>query len=142
MYTLKLVVVVAATLALGAAHAAMPNMKEGLWEVTAKIQEPKGLGSSPPTTVQHCVSHKELQDPQSIIPGGGSGCEIKDHKVQGSTVTWTMTCSGKNPMTGSGSITFGETSYAGSSRLSVKKKDQTVQMTVRYNGRYIGPCKK
>lgn len=127
----------------GAAHAAMPNMKEGLWEVTARVEEPKGLTSTPPTTVQHCISHKDLQDPQKIIPvGEGGGCEVKDHKVEGSTVTWKMACTGKNAMTGTGSITFGETSYGGISRLSVQKGDQTMRMTVNYNGRYIGPCRK
>jgi hypothetical protein len=126
-----------------AAYAATPHMKEGLWEVTAQVEETKGRAATPATKVQHCVSPQDLQDPQKMIPGGdGGGCEIKDHKVQGNAVTWNMACHGKTPMTGSGSITFGETAYAGSSRLSVKKGDQTLHVTVRYTGRYIGPCNK
>jgi hypothetical protein len=138
----RLLVLISGMLVLsGAAHAAMPNMKEGLWEVTAQVEEPKGRASTP-TTVQHCISHKDLQDPQKMIPGGDGGCEIKDHKVQGNVVTWKMTCKGKTPMSGSGSITFAETAYTGSSRLSVKKGDQTLQMAVRYTGKHIGPCTK
>ena len=45
-------------------------------------------------------------------------------------------------MTGSGSITFGETTYTGQSRLSVKQGNRTADMTVHYSGTYIGPCKK
>lgn len=99
--------------------------------------------TTPPTSVQHCISHKDMQDPQKMIPGGeGTGCEIKDHKVQGNVVSWNMACTGKTPMTGSGSITFAETSYTGRSTLSVNRGDKPVQMAVRYNGKYLGPCKK
>jgi len=121
-------------------YAAAPNMKEGLWEVTARADEPKGGGK--PTTVQHCITYQDLQNPQKIVPGGDGSCEISDHKVQGNVVSWTMVCRGKTPLTGSGSITFGETTYTGSSTLAVDRGDRTETMTVRYAGKYIGPCNK
>ena len=124
----------------GGLHAATPNMKEGLWEVTAHVA---GDAATKPTTLQHCISHKDLQSPGKIAPGGAGGaCEIKDHRIQGDVVSWAMSCNGRTPMTGSGSITFGETTYTGQSRLSVKQGSRTADMTVHYSGKYIGPCKK
>jgi len=125
-------------LALPAAGAAAPNMREGLWEVSAAAAG----GKVPPTTVQHCMTQKDMQNPQKFVSGGeGTGCEIKDHKTQGNVVTWDMVCTGKTPMTGSGTITFAETSYTGHSTLSVMRGDKAVPMTIRYTGKYLGPCK-
>ncbi|OGA39883.1 MAG: hypothetical protein A3G24_21015 [Betaproteobacteria bacterium RIFCSPLOWO2_12_FULL_62_13] len=139
---------VSAVLILGmgtAAQAASPNMKEGLWEVTAKVQAPDRLASTPPTTVRHCISHKDLQDPQKMTSSTdprGNRCKVTDHKLEANKVTWKMGCDGKNAMTGSGSITFSETTYTGTSTMSVKQENRTVDMTIRYTGKYIGACTK
>ncbi|MGQ0749218.1 MAG: DUF3617 domain-containing protein [Betaproteobacteria bacterium] len=126
-------------IASSATCAAAPSVREGLWEVSAAVEGRK----TPPTTVQHCMTQKDMQDPQKFVSGGeGTGCEIKDHKTQDNVVTWSMVCTGKTPMTGTGSITFAETSYTGRSTLSVSRGDKPVQLTIRYNGRYLGPCKK
>ena len=42
--------------------AALPNMQEGLWEITTKVEIsglPEGL---PEHTVQHCVTKKDLEE--------------------------------------------------------------------------------
>jgi hypothetical protein len=122
-----------------AAHGAAPNMREGLWEVSAVVEGRK----SPPTTLKHCISHKDAHDLPKMISGGeGTGCEIKDHKTQGNVVSWNMVCTGKTPMTGSGSITISESSYTGRSTLSVNRDGKIVPMTLLYTGKYVGPCKK
>lgn len=125
----------------GTAHSAAPAMKEGLWEVTAQVEEPKGSGAKP-TTVRHCMTQKDLQNPQKIVPGGDGECEIRDHKVQGNTVSWAMLCKGKTALSGTGSITFAETTYTGSSTLAVNRGERTEKMIVRYAGKHVGPCKK
>lgn len=137
-YAKQIVFFIGLLLTLPAAGAAS-TMREGLWEVSAAVEGRK----TPPTTVQHCMTKKDMDDPQKFVPGGeGAGCEIKDHKTQGNVVTWSMACTGKTPMTGSGSITFAETMYTGRSTLSVTRGDKPVQMTIRYNGKYLGPCRK
>lgn len=133
------VLLIGLLLAAPATYPAAPSMREGLWEVSATVAG----GKVPPTTVQHCMTQKDMQNPQKFVSGGeGTGCEIKDHKTQGNVVTWNMVCTGKTPMTGSGAITFAETSYTGHSTLSVMRGDKTVPMTIRYTGKYLGPCKK
>jgi uncharacterized protein DUF3617 len=122
-----------------AGHTAAPNMREGLWEVTAVVEG----RSSPPTSLMHCISHKDTHDIPKMISGGeGAGCEVRDHKTQGNVVSWNMACTGKTKMTGSGSITFSETSHTGRSTLSVNRDGKIVPMTVLYTGKYLGPCKK
>jgi len=123
------------------AHAAAPNMREGLWEVTAQVEGPQASGVKP-TTVQHCMTQNDLKNPQKIVPAGNGECEIRDHKVQGNVVSWSMICKGKAPLTGTGSITFGETTYTGNSTLTVTRGDRTEKMVVRYAGKYVGPCRK
>jgi hypothetical protein len=133
------ILIVCALLLAGQAGAAAPTMREGLWEVSAAVEGHK----APPTTVQHCMTKKDMENPAKFVSGGeGTGCEIKDHKTQSNVVTWNMACTGKTPMTGSGSITFAETSYTGRSTLTVTRGDKPVQMTIRYNGKYLGPCRK
>ena len=138
-YAKQIVLFVGLLLTLPAAGVAASAMREGLWEVSAAVEGRK----APPTTVQHCMTKQDIENPQKFVPGGeGGGCEIKDHKTQGNVVTWNMACTGKTPMTGSGSITFGETSYTGRSTLSVTRGGKPVQMTIRYTGKYLGPCRK
>jgi hypothetical protein len=130
---------VASPLIVAAAQAAAPNMREGLWEVSAMVEG----RNTPPTSVQHCMTQKDMQNPQKIVPGGeGTGCEIKDHQIQGNVVSWNMVCTGKTPMTGSGSITFSETSYTGRSTLTVQRAEKPAQVAVRYTGKYLGLCNK
>ena len=143
MNKLPFCIVIAALLISGLAHAAAPNVKEGLWEVTARVDEPNDRASTRPTKVQHFITQKDLQNPQKIVPGGdGGSCEVKDQKTQGNVLSWTMACNGKTPMTGSGSITFSGTTYTGQSTLTVNRGEGAVNVTVRYDGKYVGPCKK
>lgn len=130
---------------LGHAHAAAPNMREGLWEITMKMEMAGMPQSMPPQTLQHCVTKQDLDDPQKMAMGPdsrGSSCEVTDHRMQGNTATWKMACRGANPMTGSGTVTYSGTSYTGSNRMTVQQGGKTMEMTMNYSGRYLGPCKK
>lgn len=127
------------------AHAATPNMREGLWEITMKMEMagmPQGM---PPQTLQHCVTKQDLDNPQKMAIGPeakDSKCEVTDHRMQGNTATWKMACRGAQPMTGSGTVTYSGTSYTGSNRMTVQQGGKTMDMTMNYSGRYLGPCRK
>ena len=128
-----------------AAHAAAPNMKEGLWEITVKMDMPGMPVSAPPQVVQQCVTRKDMENPQKMAPGNdpNSGrCETSDYKLQGNTATWKMACKGENAMTGTGSMTFSGTSYTGTNKMAMKQGDQTMNVTMNYAGKHLGPCKK
>lgn len=131
-----------------AAHAATPNMKEGLWEITMTMDIP-GVppGANAPRTMQQCIGKKEIEKPGGT-PGAGpdqmsKDCQVSDYKMQGNTATWKMACKGQNEMTGSGSMTYGGTSYSGKNTFTMKNQGGPPQtMSMAYSGKYVGPCKK
>ena len=129
----------------GVTHAATPNMKEGLWEITAKMEMAGMPAGAPAHVMQQCLTQKDIEDPQKMAPGNdprGSRCDITDYKLQGNTATWKMACQGEAAMTGNGSMTFNGTSYAGVNKMSMQQGNQTMNMTMNYTGKHLGPCKK
>ena len=126
------------------ALAAAPNMKEGLWEMTAKSEIQGMPGGMPPTTRQQCVTRKDLEDPSKTTPGaqGDKSCKMTDYRLQGNTATWKMACEGENAMTGSGTMTYAGNSYTGSQTMSMKMEGKAFNMTISFSGRHLGDCKK
>jgi hypothetical protein len=126
------------------AHAAAPNMKEGLWEITTKTEMagmPQGMK---PQVVRQCITKKDLEDPRKTTPGGDpkdGRCQVTDHKQQGNTSTWNMACKGEGAMTGSGTATYNGTSYTGSSKMTMTRGGQAHTMTVHYSAKHLGECK-
>lgn len=129
----------------GAALGATPNMNEGLWEITVKMDMPGMPAGAPPQVMQRCFTQKDFQNPEKMAPGNdpkSSRCETSDYKLQGNTATWKMACQGDNAMTGAGSMTFSGASYTGTNKMAMKHGDQTMNMTMNYAGKHLGPCKK
>ena len=139
-----LAIPLAATAALAwHAHAAAPNMKEGLWEVTTRMEMP-GMPAAQPTTVRRCVTKKEVEDSAKMPPGmdtRDNRCKIADYGVQGNSARWKIVCEGDMAMTGSGTITYAGTSYSGSQTMSMQHGGQTQNMTVHFTGKHVGDCK-
>ncbi len=135
----------AAALMTGPVHAATPNMQEGLWEITMKMDMAGMPPGMKPQVMQQCITRKDLEDPRKTTPGGdptGNRCQITNHKVQGNTASWDMACKGEGAMTGSGTVTYSGTSYQGTNRMTMKQGGQTQTMTMHYAGKRIGDCKK
>jgi hypothetical protein len=127
------------------AHAAAPNMKEGLWEITVKMEMAGMPAGMPPQAMQQCITKKDLEDPRKTVPSGDpkdQRCQITDYKLQGNTASWNMACKGEDAMTGSGTITYSGTSYTGINRMSMKHGGQVQNMTLHYTGKYLGDCKR
>ena len=113
-------------------------MREGNWEVTAKMTMP-GM-DMPAMKNTQCITAAMIKDPASAIPKGpGQGdCTIADYKVSGSTATYKLTCK-QPPMTA-----VGETKYTGSDAYTgTLKMDMAGQsMTIVSEGKRIGDCPK
>ena len=127
------------------AHAAAPNMQEGLWEVTMKMEAPGMPAGIPPQVIQQCITKKDLEDPRRSTPGNDpkdDRCVVTDHKVQGNTATWNVACKGENAMTGTGTATYSGTSYTGSSKMTMKQGGKLQTMNMQYSGKRLGECKK
>ena len=116
-------------------------MRPGRWEVNVQMEMPGLPAKIPPTVTTQCVTEEQLKDPNSAVPtgpGGEQACKVSDYKVDGSKVTWKMTCSGQMPLSGDGELTFVGDTYTG---VINGKADQTT-MTLRLNGKRLGDCTK
>lgn len=116
-----------------------PNIKEGLWEITVKVHNPGIELHFPPFTNTQCITKADVV-PKSAQPGMDA-CTIKDHKVSGNTVTWTMECNADKSGYNSGT---GKVTYAGDTMKGelVIKGDNDAPITSEMTGKYLGPCKK
>lgn len=129
----------------GALHAAAPNMTEGLWEITMKMDMPGMPGGAQPRTMQQCVTKKDIENPQRIggnADPGSAKCQATDHRTQGNTTTWKMSCTGPNPMSGTGSITYNGNAFTSNTQMTMTRGGKPVTMAMNYSGKYLGPCKK
>ena len=75
-------------------------------------------------------------------PKGPAGTlVVVDHKVSGNTASWKLVCKGEGAMTGTGTATYGGTTYSMTSTTTMTQGGQTMTMKVNQTGKYIGPCK-
>ena len=117
----------------GGAFAATP-MRAGLWEITARI--PGGL---PPITSRTCISAK---DAEAMSRGraankGAENCEPVDYRQEGNKATWALSCRGRKPMSGAGSIEYGNDTFT--QKVMLKSGEGT--MTMESTGRRVGDCR-
>jgi len=122
------------------AHAAGPNMKPGLWEITVTVHLPAGAGL--PHTLQQCFSNEDIAKLRGA-PGPtrlDRPCQINDYRIEGDTATWKMACTGPTGMSGGGIIAYHGTSYSGRITLTVDYGGRPQTMTTVYRGKYLGTC--
>ena len=122
------------------ADASEPNIQEGMWELTTKI-EMDGMPSDMPRQEfvhTQCLTRDDYV-PQGPQTSGSSGdCEIRDVRTSGDTVTWTMRCdTGQGEMTGKGRITYSGAAFEG--RIDVVMSG--MKMKQHLKGRRIGDCR-
>ena len=113
-----------------------PNMNEGLWEITTKMQM-QGM-DMPPAKHTQCITKSDLVPQGSQQPG--QECEITDVKESGNTVTWTMKCIGQGgEVIGTGKITYSGDSFKGTMTISMPQAN--MEMNGNLSGKRIGNCK-
>lgn len=117
----------------GGALAATP-MRAGLWEITARIQ-----GGLPPITSRTCISAKdaEAMGRGRAANKGAENCEPVDYRQEGNKATWALSCKGRTPMTGAGSIEYGNDTFT--QKVMLKSSEGT--MTMESTGRRVGDCR-
>jgi hypothetical protein len=133
----------AAALFAAAAHAQAPNMKEGLWEITSRMDMPGMPAGMPPQTVRQCLTRKDIDNPQRMAPTGqqDNRCQVSDYRLQGNTATWNWSCKGGEEVSGSGSMTFSGASYTGVTKVTMRQGGKAQTMTMHFDGRHVGACK-
>jgi hypothetical protein len=140
-----IVIILAVIVSFVCATIATAQIKEGLWEITTKA-EMKGMPAQmPATTMRTCISNKDMVPKPSSAQGTGQECKMKEQKITGDRVTYSMECTGKG---GTITETAGRMTYKGDvldgeSTTTVKMQGQkTMEMSAKITGKYVGPCTK
>ena len=115
------------------------NAQEGEWENTMEMKMEGVSFAIPPVTIKHCVTKENL------VPKGSEKddkCKMKDQKIVGNRVTWSMECIDKDGKSESeGEITYSGSSYKGTMRTKfTDKTGKTMVSAGTMTGRRIGEC--
>lgn len=110
--------------------------RDGRWDVT---MESNYGGRALKSTITQCITKEQSADPMSTLPGGPEaqqGCRMSDYKVEGPTVTWTVSCQGPPPARTRGEYVYKADSYVGV--MTMERAGQTI--TTRLSGKRLGDC--
>ena len=133
----------AAALILGPAHAAGPNMRDGMWEITTKMEMPgRSDVAMPQQMIKQCLTKRDVEDPKRTTPSAGDQgrCKMTDYKLQGYTASWKVACEGQG--TGAGTVTYSGDAYSGSQTMNLSAGGQAMSMKMNFSGRRVGDCPK
>ncbi len=127
------------SLLLSASLFAADEMRDGLWEITTRMEMPQGMPmpAMQPMTQRQCITKKDLQDRKNTVPHD-SRCQVADIKTIGSKTSWRVRCPGPDAASGSGEITYRGDGYQGVMRMNTGEMGQ---MVMHYSGKRIGDCK-
>ena len=119
-----------------------PNMKEGLWEITIRMDMPGMPMPMPPQTYRHCLTHKDMVPNTQEQPGQTNCREVK-REVKGDTVSWVIECTApEGAVISSGTVTYRGDAMEGAVKVRVPDgKRGAMEMTQQMNGKWVGPCK-
>ncbi len=121
-----------------------PDMTEGLWEITSKVNMPGMPMQMPAHTMQHCFTKEDIAKGDKTVPQGqpDQKCNMVDRKMSGNKFTYKMVCTGKNKMTMTGEVIYSKTSYRGSSQMDMVQNGQPMRMNTEYSARRLSDCRK
>ena len=112
-------------------------VKEGLWEITSKMEIPGMPVPIPPITYRQCMTN---QNPVPNQSQSGQECRMKNVKTKGNTVSWEMVCdSQQGEVKSSGKITYKNDRFNGVVMMDMPGQGQ---MKMTMTGRRIGKCNK
>jgi hypothetical protein len=113
-----------------------PNMKEGMWEVTMRMEVPGMPVQMSPQTYTQCMTQKEAV-PQREEPG--QGCKIVKQDIKGDTVSWVVECkTNEGTAVSDGRITYKGDTFEG----VIQMTQGSMKVTQQLSGRWIGTCKE
>ncbi len=122
-------------IAIAASPQAFAQGNDDQWEIASKMDMPGIPMSIPAQVVRICVG-KNGKD-EDFIPKQNN-CKMVDSKRAGNKFTYRMECSGSDPSTMDGEVTFGTGAYEGKMKLIMTKTKESMQMT--YQGQRVGAC--
>jgi hypothetical protein len=113
---------------------ASPDIKEGKWEITAKMEMPGMPMEMPAVIYTQCMTGK---DNIPFNKNEMKDCRLLDSQVSGNIAKWVMQCTqGGEKIKSRGSITYKGDTFDGVVKITMQGMDITQHM----NGKHQGPC--
>ncbi len=128
-------------LAFASPSLAEPEMHEGLWEITVKMDMPDMPVQMPAMTHTQCITKKNM------IPHKTEknlDCKTISSKTSGNTVSWVIQCRDKDGTTteSSGQVTYRGDRFDGIVDITFNQPGQgRTKMTQRMSGKRVGECR-
>lgn len=111
-----------------------PDVREGEWEITAKMEMPGMPMEMPAVTFSQCLTG---QDNIPVNRNEMKDCRLLSSQVDGNVAQWVMQCTkGGETVKSRGRITYKGDSFDGVVNISM----QGMEMTQKMKGRRVGPC--
>jgi hypothetical protein len=111
-----------------------PNMKDGLWEITIKMEMAGMPMEMPEMTHTQCIT-KDNAVPDTSPPD--QKCKMINNQIKGDTVTWEMECdTPQGPAHTKGTVTYSGDTFAGTVDMNMGQ----MVMTQKMRGRRVGDC--
>ena len=137
-----MIVALVLTFFVACAALALAEPKEGLWEIKTTMEMPGMPMKMPATTTQTCIKKDDMVPKPAAQKGQPQECKTTEQKVSGDTVSYAMECTSKGTTTViSGKMTYTGEAMEGSTTMKVSGRD-SMEMTSKVTGKYIGQCTK
>ena len=139
MMNSKLIVSVLSLFTFSAANAELPDVQEGLWEITSTASIVGMPSEIPPLVQKQCFTPKSIS-PENLLKQ--NNCKMDNMDMQSNHVSWSMNCEQQGMvMQGSGNIQYQKTSFSGTFDLTMSGAPEgAMGMNTTIKGRYIGRC--
>lgn len=119
----------------------LPDIKEGLWEITSVGKMVGFPIKIPPMSSRttECLTKKKGLDPKTLLKD--QNCTISDLNLQSNKATWNMNCTMKNTtMHGNGSLQYQHETFNGFFNMSLDGESGAMQVMTSIKGRYLNNC--
>jgi hypothetical protein len=119
-------------------------LKIGLWE---QVLETDATASTPKrlVTARLCITPDDNKTYRRIVPpqpDSSFKCDVHDLKLQGSELSWKLSCTGAaGSMLGAGKATLTASAYSGSSLVELTSKGPAVKLSQKITAKWVEACK-
>lgn len=142
MRTTLIAVLAGAALLSSAPLYAAPNIKDGMWEITGKLDMPGMPQNLPPAKHTQCLTGKDAVPHK---PEKEQDCKAINVKQQGDGISWSVSCrSAEGTMESSGQANYRGESMDGAMSMNLRDASgkEIMKVSYRISGRRIGECAK
>ena len=128
-------------LALAAVNAQGAQPRPGLWNMEATVSADGSAKPIGPFYRQQCFSEKDIRSPEQLLTDiGAQDCTYGDKKYVGDRFTFSISCQGALPMSGTGSIVYGTDTVQADANIVADLQGLSVATTSTVKGKRVGDC--